>query len=644
MKYCSHYIKKCDILLIQELYPENLIGKKLGEGIHGGIYNGNLEDYKQTVEGQKDLLNFKSILERIPKEIDIVIISEHRGNKLDLDLLQNKADENDQIIITRFGYYDRGNGFGIRNSVAVFVPNREKIMVDKIAFTAEDYELDIGNELKRGECINIINSSFGKIALLNCFDYTHIDLINMIADKNIDILIISAFNPATRLFNEYAIADMHRLFCFVIISNIANYGGSGVYAPFRRIGPKLHGVTLGGVLSYEKGPNVSYTKVSLDLNGLNMIRDVLKEKGSIEYKKRKLENYLPPILPAETFLDKSENSYKNIINSNTFLETIDLKEIGYENPLKQKKYGSLQYKQNLNVGVAHLKGMEIDDYLYNNYHISSSKKIDIFTNYIVDHLDRLSKQLKDTGEKLDFLIFPEVFMPLGLLGKIEEFSKNNNTIVIFGVEYEEQNPKPKVLEDACGSNRCFIYIPTKNGEIKQHEYVKLTRSQYDARTPRKREGDMGHFKMKLGTKIIRFKHPDYGQFGVLICYDYSHLDILQKINRYKSDFPPEILFVPAYNPDSSLYESCCLADCHRYYQYIVMSNVAQYGGSGVFGPLKRDGTRQTLMKAGVGVEGISIVSIDIKTLRDIRNNIYTMKKNDYQKKPGLFDYFVSDDG
>lgn len=279
MKDCIHYLNNCDILLIQEHYPDNLIGKKLGGGIHGGIYNEDLDAYKQTSEGQKDLLSFKNILESIPKEIDIVIISEHRGNKLALDLLQKKADENEQIIITRLGYYDRGNELGIRNSVAVFTPNRKEIMIDKIAFTAEDHELDKDKKLQRGECINIINSPFGKIALLNCFDYTHVDLLHMIADKNVDILIISAFNPATRLFNEYATADMHRLFCFVIISNIANYGGSGVFAPFRRIGPKFHGVTLGGVLSYEKGPNISYTKVNLDLNGLKRIRDTLKEKG-----------------------------------------------------------------------------------------------------------------------------------------------------------------------------------------------------------------------------------------------------------------------------------------------------------------------------------------------------------------------------
>lgn len=626
-----------NVLLIQENYPDNLIGKELGEGIHGGVYNGDLMEYSQTPQGISDIQNFKNILENIPPDIDIAIISEHRGNKLCLHSLQKKADENNQIIITRLGYYDRGNGLGIRNSIAVFVPHEKEIMIDKIAFTAEDHKLDKDNKLQRGEHIHVIESPFGRIALLNCFDYTHADFLYKLADQNIDILIILAFNPASQLFNQYAIADMHRLFCFVIISNIANYGGSGVFAPFRRIGRKFHGVTLGGVLSLEKGPNVAYLKVPLELGSLRKIREILREEGSIESKKEKLDDFLPPILPPETFLGESQKCYKDILDLPNSLKIVDLKDRGYIPSMKNGR---------LSIGVAHLRGMEIEDYLENYYHISSSKNIVYFENYIKCHLKRLYKQLKDKEETLDFLVFPEVFMPLGLLPELEKFSNEFNTIIISGVEYDQQTTKPVVPEDAFGVNRCFIYIPTTTEtgerETKRFEYIKLTRSQYDAQTPPKeKDGPIGQFKMKTGEEVIRFSHPDIGQFGVLICYDFSHLDILQKINREATMFPPEILFVPAYNPDSNLYESCCMADCHRFYQYIVMCNVAQYGGSGVFGPLKNKGARQILLKAGIMAEGISVVSIDIQKLREARTTNDLMLKDNfpnYQKKPGIFDY------
>lgn len=621
-------VKHPRLLLIQEKYPGELIGKRAGEGIYTGESNReNLEELRVEI---------RKIIARISLNIDLVVLSEHPGNAVSLDLFQKQADESKQIIIARLGYYDHGEVLGIRNSVAIVVPDQKPIFVDEISLSIEDQQRNKKGNLQRGEVINLLNTPLGKIAVLNCFDYTNADILAQLIDEDIEILIVLTFNPGSRLYSQYALADMHRFFCFVVISNIANYGGSGVFAPFRRKGPKSGSLSLGGTLAFAKGECIAYLDINLPIVDLRLSRKILSSPDLIDNKKRQL-NLLPIVVPGETFLAESEPPYKNTFQNPDLLKIVKLDKYGYEPFLKNGK---------LNIGVAHLKSMSVDDYVDNLYHISGSEKATLFIKGVRGYLNQLSTKLNMNKEKLDFLVFPEVFLPLGLESDLKKFAQNYNTIIICGIEYDHQPSEIYKPEDAIGTNRCYIYIPTIFEEVHRFEYIKLTRSEYDARTPAKNKGeDRGQFKMNLGDHLLRFSHPSLGQFGVLICYDYSHFDILHKLNRQNTTFPPELLFVISYNPDSNLYESCCIADSHRFYQYIIMCNVAQFGGSGVFGPVKTQGLRQTLLKTGVGSEGISVVSVDLYGLQEARKindlQIITNKKyrklhEKFQNKPGIF--------
>lgn len=515
----------------------------------------------------------------------------------------------------------------MRNSGAIFVPQRQKpVFIDEISFSVEDQMRNVHGILQPGEAIQLLKTPIGKMAILNCHDYTHADVLAQLIHYGIEILIVSTFNPASRLYHQYALADMHGFFCFVIISNIANYGGSAVFAPFRRIGPSSGALTLGGTLSLMRGESVAYVQISLPLGELRRIRRILSRSCSIERKKGKL-TWLPPIFPGETFFSKSEPSYKTVLQRTDSVKPIKLDDF----------YNPSFTNGKVRIGIAHLKSMDKKDYIDNFYHISASRHVPQFIKGIRGHLQRLENQLLIDGKSLDFLVFPEVFLPLGLEDDLKQFAKKFNTIVIGGIEYDRQSVSPRTPEEAHGSNRCFVYIPTNLGEVYVYVYTKLTRSQYDARTPaREKGGELGQFNMDKGNCLLRFSHNSLGQFGVLICYDFSHFDIVHKINRHNTEWPPELLIVVAYNPDSSLYESCCIADSHRFYQYIVMCNVAQYGGSGVFGPIKTPGARQTVLNTGVGAEGISIVFVDLCGLQKARKIKDWSIGQYFQKKPGIF--------
>lgn len=589
-------------LLVQENYPDNLFNKKIGEG----IYSGQLDKKKHP----KLRLDVKKILEKISKNVDLVILSEHPGNVISLDLFKEQARNSNQIVIARLGYYQQGND--TYNSVALITPDQEVFIANQIAFSIEDRLKFNNNELKRGDAVNIFNTSFGNIAILNCHDYTNVDILHELIDKDIDIIIVSTFNPASRLYNNYALSDAHRFNCFIVISNIANYGGSGVYGPFHSKGEKEKPLHYGGVLAHIKGNNTAYLEVDIPIGELRRI-------------KNKVTEYSQDVLYTAIAPPQYQNKFKDIpINS------IDL--------------GGEEFLTNageIKIGVCHLNGLEQEEYVKHFYHIASSGKIENFVLGIQNHLERLSKHLRDCKEKLDFLVFPEVFLPLTMESDLKRFCQEFKTIIIAGIEYDEQKTEITIgnFENACGCNRCLIFVPSDTKEPKSFIYKKMTMSQYDALTPESQEKNHPiHFKFETGTEILRFKHRKVGQFGVLICYDYSHYEILHKINRCNIKSPPELLFIISYNPYGDMYEKCCITDSHRFYQYIIMCNISQFGYSGVYGPIRTHGIRQILMNTGPGSEGISIVTVDIDALRKSRTMLIPddpAQKRKFMKPPDL---------
>jgi len=606
------------VTLIQEQYPEQLIGRRAGEGIYVGRINlsKNPREFRSTV---------KAMIGRIPDGTDIAIISEHPGNTASLDLFQRKADEQKQLLIVRLGYYLHENDGRITNSIAVIIPDHEPVFVDQISFSSEDLKFHAEGSLQRGEDIHVLTTPLGNIGVISCHDYTNADILKKIFACDIEILVVSSFNPATRLFMQYALADIHRFSCFVIISNIANYGGSGVFAPFRYNGPKRASLSMGGALAYTQGETRTYLEVDIPISDLRKLR----HGGSSETNFFEDATAWIPIYPSEDFLAQDKPYFKEILEAPGCLNTIDLEKEGYV---------AVDYRGELNVGVVQLKSMDKEDYIENAYCISCSRNAPRFIKDIKTHLQFLSGKLTATAQRLDFLVFPELFLPLGLENDLKAFAQKFNTIIIGGVEYD---PQPENLYDpqmAWGTNRCFIYVPTVTGYTRRFQYNKLTRSQYDARTPATGADRWGHFNMIRGDKLFRFAYGNNWTFGVLICYDYSHFDIVHHIDRgdYSDKMPPEMLFIVASNPDSQLYERCCMADSHRYYQFIIMSNIAQYGGSGIYAPLKTPGHRQTLLNAGTGTEGISITTLKVADLQEVRKAQRISPTSNFQHKPGIF--------
>jgi predicted amidohydrolase len=278
------------------------------------------------------------------------------------------------------------------------------------------------------------------------------------------------------------------------------------------------------------------------------------------------------------------------------------------------------------VAVAQLDHIGLGAYLDTGYRIRNHPACGEFETRLMARLDELEARCRSmgptpAGTMLDFLVFPEVFLPRSFLDRLQAFSDRLGATIIGGVDY----PGGDATTNA---NECVIIRP----RLEKAFYRKISRSQYDALA----DLDGKRMDMLRGDKLWRFVDKKGQGFGVLICYDYSHFDLMATLNLKGREAPLDLVFVVSHNPFSQLYESCCIADSHRFYQHVVMCNVSEYGGSGIFTPLRTDGARQVIAQAGQGVDTIFVADLDLETVRAGREDEKTLPSEGLvMRQPGV---------
>lgn len=442
-------------------------------------------------------------------------------------------------------------------------------------------------------------------AVLNCHEYTHVGLMTALIADRIEVLVVVTHNAATRLYWEYARSDVHRLFCYVIIVNSAELGGSAVFAPYRRLGTQRNAqFSASGQLFGTRGPGAFEMDTMLDIGVLRKLRQDFEWNGFDSIKSGMLPYKLEAMVPSQHYL----STFDAVAGPPVVKDCRDVP--------------TDQLPDSMRVAVAQLESMSLDAYKTSGYRLAGAKGFGTFMQKLSGWLQHVEFQCGLKSErpgKLDLLALPEVFVPRAFLPQLQAFSDRTGAMVVAGVDYPADN-----------ANECAILRPG----IEPLFYRKVTRSQYDGQLPSK---DGGRMNMQRGDQLLRFVDPQGRAIGVLICYDYSHLDLLARLNLENRDKPLEMVVVVAHNPFGDLYRSSCIADANRFYQYIVMSNVATYGGSGVFGPVRGAGARQVLAETGKNSEAVLIVDVNLKTLEQARARGHEQElgESEFQRRPGI---------
>jgi predicted amidohydrolase len=588
----------------------------------------NYASKRVFVAGKSRKLVIQGDLPAIADTANIVVLSEHSQYRSVVGDLQRRADRHKQIIIAPTGFIARKKIQGIY----VITPGQKPVLTEKISFDMEDQVRVRAGKQRRGQVLHIFDTPIGRFSVLDCHDYTHSDLINILLSKELEFLIVTANNTASRLFREYALSDMHHFFGYIILNNIANIGGSGVYAPIAKLRDNKISVNISGTLFEAAGPSYAASLISLYIEHLRGTREAYLDADDpvkVEYSDPDTGEHTP-ILPPESFTIGSPH-YRKVLAGKDPVKTIDIDKEGYRFSGKLNK---------VTVTVAQLFAPDMNAYLETSYRPSTARDVPgklrgkRFISEIRARLREFDR--RQAIRKSHFLLLPEVFLPESLENEIRKLVRKHNVIVLSGLEYTPQ-AKPSLVgkKHAKGANRSRIYIPAK-GSVVERTYLKMTRSQYDARWRERGDKEDYPFEMTLGTELLRFKSASGVNFGILVCYDISHFEIINRINEAG---PLDVLFVLSHNPYAELYRNICLASSHRFYQYVVMCNVAEYGGSGVFGPLRTRGTRRTLGYLGQNTEAVIDVGLDIEALRVARRTSdekLTPEKSTFQRKPGRY--------
>ena len=212
------------------------------------------------------------------------------------------------------------------------------------------------------------------------------------------------------------------------------------------------------------------------------------------------------------------------------------------------------------------------------------------------HIDIFNKSICQAIQNdVDAIVFPEMFIPTSQIEYIKKKSRENNLIIITGLDYE--------LASTQGlTNSCAIALP--DGRVIRQK--KLFKSKYDLP------------QMVKGNELSVFETP-IGEFSVFICYDYLSSQDLVKLRGVI-----DTLFVLTLNPDARSYHEKALADAYStLYGFICIVNAFDpdhsppiLGGSGSYGPLKKD---KTIAQFEDGVVGIKIVKLPLHELYEARS-------------------------
>src|SRR5262249_33876189 len=119
----------------------------------------------------------------------------------------------------------------------------------------------------------------------------------------------------------------------------------------------------------------------------------------------------------------------------------------------------------------------------------------------------------------------------------------------------------------------------------------------------------------------RFVDESGRGFGILTSQTYNDLAVMTELNLgHARPAPLDLTIVLSGEPIGDVQRSRCITDTHRYYQYIAICNCAEYGGSGMYAPIRATRTkhRHTIFEMGKMDCSIRVENISFLDLLDAR--------------------------
>lgn len=226
--------------------------------------------------------------------------------------------------------------------------------------------------------------------------------------------------------------------------------------------------------------------------------------------------------------------------------------------------------------------------------------------------------------QVNFIVFPEVSIPIQWLNFLADFSRRNNICIIGGVRHFIKGTKSSSV-----NNMLVTILPIeKKGYTSAIINLRL-KNHY---SPKEEELIKGY-----GLKVPRPNNNYYDLFhwrGMhFSCYNCFELTSIEERALFKSKV--DTIFASVFNRDVAYFSDIVETTARDVHCYVVHVNTAQYGDSRICQPTAAENKDIVKVKGGENT-ALLVGTIDIKELRLFQakeHNLQLVERTKYKYKP-----------
>lgn len=250
-------------------------------------------------------------------------------------------------------------------------------------------------------------------------------------------------------------------------------------------------------------------------------------------------------------------------------------------------------------------------------------KIDRPNNIFINKSDFYGILKNAYDSKVDFLIFPEFYLPVEWLKELLTFARKTKITIVTGLNYVtfDNNESRRAI------NNVAVIAPFTNGYYENCFLLVREKNDY---APNEKE-----ILALKKVKCYDQDEPNYQVFynqgiryGVFLCFEFTDI-VARALYKNKVD----IIFAPEHNKDTAYFASIIESMTRDLHIFIVQANTSLYGDSRITGPYDRNHRNILQIKGG---EDVGIITGSIELGEILKEQEMAIK--DFNKK--LEDYFI----